>query len=102
MLGDELSTALTNLTKLIIREKNPDNLKLLMDQQERLAGELQVFIDRVVDQTLPEYAEATTALETANKLAEAAKADLDKVAATITAVARAADKVSVLAVKVGV
>jgi hypothetical protein len=102
MLGDPLSTALTNLTKLIIREKNPDTLKLLLDQQERLAGELQVFIDRVVDQTLPEYAEATTALETANKLAEAAKADLDKVAATITAMARAADKVSALAVKVGV
>ena len=73
----------------------------LLEQHDQLAGELQVFIDRTVDQTLPEYAEATTALEAANKSAEAAKADLDKLAATITSMATAIGKVATLAAKIG-
>ena len=102
MLTDQLSTALTNLTQLITRTKDPVARKQLMDQQDQLAGQLQAGIDDLVAQALPEYAAATAALEAANQMAVAAKADLDKLAATITAMAKAVDKGVALAAKVGV
>jgi uncharacterized UBP type Zn finger protein len=101
MLGDQLSDALTNLTQLIMKTKDPAKKKSLLNQHEQLAGELQILIDKMVDQALPEYAAATAALETANQQAEAAKLDLDKLAASITSMAKAIDKVMLLAAKVG-
>ena len=101
MLGDQMSTALTNLTQLLTRTADAGARKQLLDQHEQLAGELQVFIDNLVDPTLPEYAEATKALKSANRLAAAAKADLDKLAATIESMAKAIGKVTALAAAVG-
>jgi hypothetical protein len=101
MLGDQLSTALTNLTQLITRTADPGTRKILMDQHEQLAGELQVFIDQLVDPTLPDYAEATKALKAANHLATEAKANLDRLAATIESMAKAIAKVTALAAAVG-
>jgi len=100
MLGDQLSDALTNLTQLILKTKDPAKRKRLMEQHEQLAGELQILVDKMVDQALPEYVAATAALEEANLLAEAAKLDLDKLAATITSMAKAIDQVVLLAAKV--
>jgi len=101
MLGDQLSTALTNLTQLITLTADPASRKSLMDQHEMLAGELQVFIDKLVDPALSEYAEATKALKSANRLAAAAKADLDKLATTIESISKAIGKVMTLAAAVG-
>jgi hypothetical protein len=101
MLGDELSQALTTLTQLITRTPDPGARQALLAQHEQLAGALQVFIDRLVEPTLPEYAAATKALKSANQLAQAAKADLDKLAATLEAMAKAIRKVVALAVAVG-
>jgi methylphosphotriester-DNA--protein-cysteine methyltransferase len=101
MLGDELSQALTTLTQLITKTAEPWARQALLAQHEQLAGALQVFIDRLVEPTLPEYAEATKALKAANRLAAAAKTDLDQLAATLESMAKAVRKVAALAVAVG-
>lgn len=99
-LGAQLSIALTNITELIVKTKSDSQRQQLLDQQRAIAGDLQTFIDKVVDATLPEYQEATNALIEANQAAEAAKRQLDKIAETITKFASAADKVAQLAKKV--
>ena len=101
MLGDQLSAALAHLTQLITKTADPGARAALLRQHEQLAGELQVFIDRQVDATLPEYAEATKALKAANHLAEAAKVDLGKLGATLESMSRAIRKVVALAAAVG-
>src|SRR5262249_60347765 len=58
------------------------------------------FVDKVVDETLPEYDAAAEALNDANADAEAAKKKLDKVAGTIKKFAAAIDKLAALAAKV--
>ena len=98
-LGEELSTALTNITSLIVKTKSKSERARLTQLQAALAGQLQLFVDKVVDQALPEYKTATKALNSANALAEAAKADADKVAATIEKVASAVEKIAALAGK---
>jgi methylphosphotriester-DNA--protein-cysteine methyltransferase len=101
MLGDQLSAALTHLTQLITTTAEPGAREALLRQHEQLAGALQVLIDRLVDATLPEYAEATKALKAANRLAEAAKADLDQLATLLKAMSKAVSKVTALAAAVG-
>jgi methylphosphotriester-DNA--protein-cysteine methyltransferase len=101
MLGDQLSAALAHLTQLITRTTDPEARAALLRQHERLAGALQVLIDRMVDPALPEYAAATKALKTANQLAEAAKVDLGKLAATLESMSKAISKVVALAAAVG-
>jgi len=98
-LGDQLSAALTNITALIIKTASTSERTTLTEQQAQIAGDLQVFVDRTVDDSIDEYAAATTALDGANAEAVAAKADLDRIAATITKFADAVDKVSALAAK---
>ncbi len=100
-LGEELSTALSNITALIIKTENKAERMQLIRQQAKIAGQLQVFVDGVVDETLPEYAEATEALHAANAEAEAAKKKLDKVASSIKKFAAALDKLESLADKIG-
>ncbi len=99
-LGEELSAALSNITSLIIKTESKSERTKLTKQQAKIAGQLQVFIDEVVDQALPEYKAATAALNAANTEAEAAKKKLDKVAATIKKFAVAIDKIVTLAAKV--
>lgn len=98
-LGQELGQALANITALIMVCK-PDERPQLLGQQAQIAGQLQRFVDGVVDQTLPEYVAATKALGEANAQAVQAKQKLDKIAATIQKVAAAVDKLAALAAKV--
>lgn len=99
-LGEELSQALSNITALIIKTESEKERKKLTRQQAKVAGQLQVFVDNVVDEKLPEYKAATEALKEANKKARAAKKDLDKVAATIKKIADALDKIVDLVAKI--
>lgn len=99
-LGDELSEALTNITSLIINTESKSERTKLTRQQAKIAGQLQVFVDKMVDEALPEYRAATAALNAANAEAKAAKKDLDKTAATIKKYAGAIDKLGKLAKKV--
>jgi len=99
-LGEELSAALSNITSLIIKTESKSERFKLTKQQAKIAGQLQVFIDKVVDDALPEYEEATAALSVANGEAEAAKKKLDKIAGTIKKFADATDKLAALAAKV--
>jgi hypothetical protein len=98
-LGNELSAALTNITSLIIKTGSEDERTKLTQQQAQIAGQLQVFVDKVVDQTLPEYNVATVALNAANAAAEAAKKNLDNVADAIKKIADAIDKLGGLLAK---
>lgn len=100
-LGEELRAALSNITALIIKTESKSERTRLTRQQAKIAGQLQVFVDGVVDKALPEYEEATNALNAANAEAKAAKEKLDKVAATIKKFAHAIDKLAALAAKVG-
>lgn len=99
-LGEELSAALSNITSLIIKTESKSERNKLTRQQAKIAGQLQVFIDEVVDETLPEYEAATEALNIANAAAVEAKEDLDKVAATIKKFAAAIDELAALAKQV--
>lgn len=99
-LGEELSAALSNITALIIKTESKAERAQLTRQQAKLAGQLQIFVDQVVDETLPEYDEATDALHAANVEAEAAKKKLDKVASSIKKFAVAIDKLESLAEKI--
>ena len=100
-LGEELSASLSNITSLIIKTESKSERTKLTQQQAQIAGQLQVFVDKVVDGALPEYEAATEALNAANAEAEAANKELDKVAATIKKFAAAIDKLAALAAKVG-
>lgn len=100
-LGEELSAALSNITALIIKTEDKSERTKLTRQQAQIADQLQVFVDMVVDEALPEYEEATEALNAANTEAEAAKKKLDKVASSIKKFATAIDKLQSLAEKVG-
>ena len=99
-LGEELSASLTNITALIVKTESKSQRARLTRQQAQIAGQLQVFIDKSVDEALAEYRVATRALNAANAEAEKAKSDLDRVAATIKKFAAAIDKLTVLAAKV--
>jgi hypothetical protein len=99
-LGEELSAVLSNITSLIIKTESKRERTKLTRQQAQIAGQLQVFVDEVVDEALPEYKDATAALNAANAEAEAAKKNLDKIAATIKKVAAAIDELAALAAKV--
>ena len=94
-LGGELSASLSNITALIIKTESRSERAKLTRQQARIAGQLQMFVDNVVDETLHEYEAATEALNAAN--AEAAKKRLDRVAATIRKFAVAIDELVALA-----
>lgn len=99
-LGEELSAALSNITSLIIKTESKSQRIKLTRQQAKIAGQLQVFIDKVVDAALPEYDTATAALNVANGEAIVAKKQLDKIADTIKKFAAAIDKLAALATKV--
>lgn len=99
-LGGELSAALSNITALIIKTESKSERMKLTRQQAQIAGQLQVFVDKVVDEALPEYRVATEALNAANTEAVAAKKKLDKIAATIQKFSVAIDKLVALAAKV--
>lgn len=101
-LGKELSAALTNITALIIQTESKSERIKLTQQQAKMAGLLQVLVDKVVDESLKEYEAATLALNQANAEACAAKEKLDRVAATINKIAVAIDKVANLAAKISV
>lgn len=100
-LGEELSASLSNITALIIKTESKSERTKLTRQQAQIAGQLQVFVDKVVNEALPEYEAATEAMNVANAEAEAAKKNLDKIAATIKKFAVAIDKLVALAAKVG-
>lgn len=99
-LGEELSDSLSNITALIVKTDSKSERTRLLKQQAQIAGQLQVFVDEVVDEALPEYEAAAEALSAANAEAEAAKKKLDKVASTIKKFASAIDKLAALAAKV--
>jgi len=99
-LGEEISTALSSITALIIKTDSKSERTQLTRQQAKLAGQLQIFVDQTVDEALPEYEEATEALNAANEEAAAAKRKLDKVASSIKKFATAIDKLESLAEKV--
>jgi len=82
------------------RAKTKSQRTRLTGQQAQIAGQLQVFIDKTVDEALSEYRAASSALSAANAEAEKAKRDLDRVAATIKKFAAAIDQLAALAAKV--
>ena len=86
-IGAELRKLLIEMTELIIETRSKKKREELLRQQAQVAGELQVLVDKVVDDALPEYQEATKAIAAASNAAKAAKADLDKTAATIDKIA---------------
>jgi len=51
-LGEELSASLTNITALIVRTESKSQRARLTRQQAQIAGQLQVFIDKTVDEAL--------------------------------------------------
>jgi hypothetical protein len=69
-LGEELSASLTNITALIVKTESKRERTRLTRQQVQIAGQLQVFIDKIVDETLAEYRAAANALNAANAEAE--------------------------------
>ena len=95
-LGEELSEALTNITALIVSTESKSERRRLLKLQAQIAGELQIFIDNVVDERLPEYVAATKALRKANEKAIAAKEDLDRIAQAIREFALAVDTLAEL------
>lgn len=99
-LGGELRVAFENITALIIKTESKSERTKLTRLQAQIAGQLQVFVDGIVEQALPEYKAATAALNAANAEAKAAKRNLDKVAATIKQFAVAIDMLAALATKV--
>lgn len=99
-LGEEISMALSNITALIIKTDSKSERTQLTTQQAKLAGQLQVFVDKTVSEALPEYEEATEALSAANQEAASAKKKLDKVASSIKKFATAIAKLESLAEKV--
>jgi flagellar biosynthesis regulator FlaF len=99
-LGEELSASLTSITALILKTESKSERTRLTRQQAQIAGQLQVFVDQVVDESLAEYRAASNALNAANAEAQKAKANLDRVAATIKKFAAAIDKLAALAAKV--
>jgi glutaminase len=99
-LGEELSASLTNITALILKTESKSERTRLTRQQAQIAGQLQVFVDQVVDESLAEYRAASNALNAANAEAQKAKGNLDRVAATIKKFAAAIDKLAALAAKV--
>lgn len=99
-LGEEISMALSNITALIIKTDNTNERNQLTRQQAKLAGQLQIFVDQTVDEALPEYEEATEALNAANGEAASAKRKLDKIASSIKKFADAITKLESLAEKV--
>src|SRR5262245_59940458 len=96
-LGDELSEALTNITALIIATESKRERTRLTKLQAKIASKLQVFIDNIVDERLPEYEAATKALRKANDRAIEAKEDLDRVGQATKQFALAVDTVVELA-----
>lgn len=99
-LGAELRDALKNVTELIIATESARERKKLTQQQAEIAGRLQVFVDKVVEKTLPEYQAATEAMRDANAEAVKAKRKLDNVAIAIRKFAKAIDKLGDLAAEV--
>jgi glyceraldehyde 3-phosphate dehydrogenase len=75
-LGEELSASLTNITALIVKTESKSQRTRLTRQQAQIAGQLQVFVDQVVDESLVEYRAASNALNAANAEAEKAKAHI--------------------------
>lgn len=96
-IGAELRKLLIEITELIIETRSKKKREELLRQQAQIAGELQVLVDKVVDDALPEYEEATKAIAAASKAAKAAKTDLDKTAATIDKIASAVGALGKLA-----
>ena len=88
-LGERTNKALTDLADLIKKARSLDELDSLLDKQRKLAQTLESLIDGKLVSTLPEYKKATAALKSANAAADAAKADMDKVATYIKRIARA-------------
>ena len=88
-IGAELRKLLIEITELIIETRSKKRREELLRQQAQVAGQLQVLVDKVVNEALPEYEEATKAIAAASKAAKAAKADLDKIAAGIDKIAAA-------------
>ena len=54
-LGEELSGSVSNITALIVKTASKSERTRLLKQQAQIAGQLQVFVDKVVDEALPEY-----------------------------------------------
>lgn len=88
-IGAELRELLLEITDLILATRSKAKRQTLLRQQAEVAGEMQVLVDKVVNDALPEYVEATKAISAASKAAKAAKDDLDKTAATIDKIASA-------------
>jgi hypothetical protein len=99
-LGEELGAVLENITALMIATDSASERSSLSQLQANIAGRLQVFVDGLANEALPEYKAAAAALNEANEEAEAAKKDLDRVANTIKRVADAIDRLDILAAKV--
>jgi hypothetical protein len=99
-LGEELNDALTNITALIIKTESKKERTKLTQQQATIAGQLQVFIDNIVKETLPEYKAATESLNAANAEAEKAKKKLDNISTAIAQFAKAIGKLGALAAKI--
>lgn len=99
-LGAELRASLINITDLIMRTASKRERARLTRQQAQIAGQVQMLVDKIVDERLPEYAAAARALNAANVEAERAREKLDRVAATIKKFAAAIDKLAALAATV--
>lgn len=95
-IGTTSQKTLTDLTQMILLATSNQQMTKLLDEQSRLAAQIQVLIDKIWDEATTQYKNALDALKAANEMAEQAKEDLDKIASYIRKVGRALDVVAKL------
>jgi uncharacterized protein (DUF3084 family) len=96
-LDNELLQLKNSLTKLIIKESDPDKVKKLTELQTDLLNMIRRLVDKNVQKATKEYANARQDVEQANAEVLKAIQDLAKVAKTIDTIAKVVEVLGKLA-----
>jgi hypothetical protein len=88
-LGVKLTRFMQQLADQIDVTRNSKQRARFVGLHRKASGKLQALIDKIVPETIAEYAKATAALEEANAALRDAHKDIKKVAKAITLAARA-------------
>jgi len=97
IVDQNLPQTISQLTDLIDDLPDGPQRDELIRQQRVLGRQLQTLINRNVREDTSRYLAATAALEKTNAALVSARADIRKVAETITAVAQAVEAIAALA-----
>lgn len=87
-LGGDLAKLLNNLTDLIEKETDQDNIAQLRRQQKAIHKQLKTLVDENVARSNQDYEDALESLKEANAQITKAKKDLAEVADTIEKIAK--------------